>query len=322
MTPKTKKIVRWGSAVVGLIWIGAVGIAEFNDVGITGGGSNFRDKEIQKRLAKCSGSFKKRYDCKSSILRAAGADSFNYWGKKYGITFGPAIFLYVSFHIWLRRVEWGEERERCRLRLIRIEKKRQKESRFAKEAGRQRTMAAKRRQAVRQAEKDAEREEMDRPLNVMFVTQDREFSNSIAGPLFKEGYNVVQTDLRDVFLSYKEIGYHIILSDTKFRRPKVHPEDKKDPDFPGHPKPLKEALEQLKKQKENVRIVSISEDYVSLDADGLVDAAIEMDADAAIGKPCEISEMVELFNDLMGVGEDDDDDFEEASEEESEIYDA
>ena len=35
MKPRTKRIVRWGSALLVLAWIGEVGLAEFNDVGIT-----------------------------------------------------------------------------------------------------------------------------------------------------------------------------------------------------------------------------------------------------------------------------------------------
>ncbi len=258
-----------------------------------------REQQIQKQLADCKGSFKKRFDCKSAILRAAGRDSFNYWGKKYAITFAPAILLYVAFHLWLRRVEWAEEKERRRVRLIRIEKIRQKKSRFAKEEGRQRTLTAKRRQAIKQAEKDAAREEKKRPLNVMMVSQDKEFVSSISEPLLEGGYNVIQTDLRDVFLGYKEIGWHIIVTETKFKRPKIHPEDREDPDFPGHPKPLQDTIDELKKRKENVRIIACSADFVGMSEDEKDEAAIAMAADAVIPKPFDIEETLELFNNLM-----------------------
>lgn len=312
MKSRTKKIIRWGSVGVGVLWAGAVGLAEFNDYGAFSLGNDIREQQLQKRLANCKGTFKKRFNCKSAILRASGRDSFNYWGKKYAVTFAPPLLLYVAFHMWLRRVEWGEERERRRLRLIRIEMLRKKKSRFDKEVGRQRTITTKRRQAIRQSDKDAAREERDRPMNVMMISQDKEFVASFAGEMQAEGYNFIQTDLRDAFLGYGEIGWHIVVTETDFRTPKIHKEDRDDPDFPGHPKPLLETIEGLKKRKENVKIVACSAKYAGMSTAEKEAAAAELNADAVIPKPFDVEETAALFTEMMTVEEKPEDDPEDA----------
>ena len=93
MRDQTKKSVKWGAAGVALLWVFVVGFDQFF------GGSTFdyaataKEEQLQRTLASCRGTFKERYNCKSSILLAQGRDSFNYWSKKYLITFGPPIFL-------------------------------------------------------------------------------------------------------------------------------------------------------------------------------------------------------------------------------------
>ena len=302
MTAGKKKAMKWGSAIGAVLWMLIVGVMQFNDMGGFDYGDSVREEQLQKQLRKCKGSFKVRYECKSRILRVAGRDTVNYWGKKLMLTFVPALLIYVIFHLWLKRVEWDEEKERRRLRLIRIEKQRQKESRFAKEEGRQRTGAAKRRQSVQQAVKDAVRAERKRPLNVMCISQDDEFVESLRASLWEEGYYLIQTDLRDVFFSYKEIGYHIILSETDFNPPKIHKEDLNDEKYPGHPLPLAEALAKLRERKDNVRIIAMSKNFVDLSTDDYIEAAANLGADAVIEKPFEMEKLLDLFSQLMDTG--------------------
>ena len=103
MRDRTKKSVKWGAGIAGVIWMLVVGFDQFF------GGSTFnyadtaREEQLQRTLASCRGTFKERYHCKSSILLAEGRNSFNYWSKKYLITFAPPIFIYVVFHMWLGR---------------------------------------------------------------------------------------------------------------------------------------------------------------------------------------------------------------------------
>ena len=305
MHAKTKKTIRLSTALVGLAWMGLIGFDQFNDLGTFDYGQGIRENQLKKQLKTCKGTFKERYNCKGMILRASGRDSFNYWGKKYSITFAPPLILYVAFNLWLRRVESVEEKERRARRLIRIEKKRRRDSRIAKEEGRQRTVAAKRRQSIKKAQQDARRQDKKNPLNVMVVTQDDDYLNSIQPGLWEEGYNTVQTDLRDVFLSYRDIGYHVILTDVIFEPPKIHPDDADDPKYPGHPLPLQEAIADLRERKENVRVIAADAKFANLPAQEFIKAATELGADAVIEKPFETSKLVNLLNQLLGTGTED-----------------
>jgi len=299
MTPSTKKTVRWGSTIFTLLWILAVGVDQFGDFGTFDYGKTQREEALQEQLNDCRGSFKQRYNCKSAILRAHGRDNFNYWGSKLGWTFGPALIIYIIFNLWLRRVEWNEEKERRRLRLIRMERKRQKESRIATEEGRQRTVAAQRRQSIKKAEKDAMRVEMDRPLNVLVVSQDDLLIDKMTPRYFAQGYHIIGSDLGDVFLSYKEIGYHIVLIENNFTQPEIHPEDAKDPDFPGLPLPVPVTISKMRERKDNIRVVSWAQEYEGLSEDELAEKAAAVGADVAISKSTDIEEMVDLFISLL-----------------------
>tara|TARA_B100000315_G_scaffold258176_1_gene309407 strand:- start:17706 stop:18659 length:954 start_codon:yes stop_codon:yes gene_type:complete len=299
MTPSTKKTVRWGSTIFTLLWILGVGVDQFGDFGTFDYGKSQREEQLQEQLDDCRGSFKVRYNCKSAILRAHGRDNINYWGSKIGWTFGPALLIYIVFNLWLRRVEWNEEKERRRLRLIRMERKRQKDSRVASEEGRQRTLSAQRRQSIKKAEKDAMRVEMDRPLNVLVVSQDDLLIDKMTPRYFAQGYHIIGSDLRDVFLSYKEIGYHIVLIENQFTDPELHPDDAKDPDFPGLPLPIGVTINKMRERKDNIRVVSWAPEYDGLSTEQLAEKASALGADAAMGKSTDIEEMVDLFKSLL-----------------------
>lgn len=302
MRDRTKKSVKWGAGVVAIIYMLVVGFDQFF------GGATFsyvttaREEHLQQTLASCRGTFRERYDCKSSILLAQGRNSFNYWSKKYLISFAPPIFIYVAFHIWLGRVETVEEKLRRERLAIRMEKRRQKDSRIAFEQGRQRSLAAKRRQAVQQAHQAATREDKKRPLTVMVIIQNEKFVEQLNEAIWEGGYFAVQTDLRDVFLSYRDIGYHIILTDTEFDEPDIHPEDIGDEEFPGQASPLDITLKGLRDRKENVRIIAMSPDFAGLAAKEYIETATALGVDALLEKPFEFTAFVDLADKLMDTG--------------------
>ena len=69
--------MKWGAGIAGVIYILVIGFDQFFG-GATFSYANSQHEELlQQRLASCRGSFKERYDCKSSILLAEGRDSFN-----------------------------------------------------------------------------------------------------------------------------------------------------------------------------------------------------------------------------------------------------
>ncbi len=294
--------MKWGAGIAGVIYILVIGFDQFFG-GATFSYANSQHEELlQQRLASCRGSFKERYDCKSSILLAEGRDSFNYWSKKYLITFAPPIFVYVAFHMWLGRVETVEEKLRRERLAIRMEKRRPKDSRIAFEQGRQRSLAAKRRQAIQQAYQTATREDKKRPLTVMVIIQNEKFVEQLNEAIWDGGNFAVQSDLRDVFLSYRDIGYNIILTDTEFDEPDIHPEDIFHEEFPGQVSPLDITLKGLRERKENVRIIAMSPDFAGLAAKDYIAAATELAVDALLEKPFEFGAFVELADKLMDTG--------------------
>jgi ActR/RegA family two-component response regulator len=140
---------------------------------------------------------------------------------------------------------------------------------------------------------------MDRPLNVMVVSQDDLLIDKLTSRFFDRGYNLIASDLRDVFLSYKEIGYHIILIENEFKDPRLHKDDVGDPDFPGLPLPVTATINKLRERKENVRVVSWAPEYNGLSDAQLAEKAAKVGADAAIGKPGDLDEVIELFESLL-----------------------
>ena len=127
--------------------------------------------------------------------------------------------------MWLGRVETVEEKLRRDRLAIRMELRRQKDSRIALEQGRQRALAAKRRQSIQQAHQTATREDKKRPLTVMVIIQNENFVDQLNNAIWDAGYFAVQSNLRNVFLSYRDISYQIVLTDTEFEDPDIHPDD-------------------------------------------------------------------------------------------------
>ena len=304
MRDRAKSTVKWSAIGAAVIWLVAVGWDQFNDLGTFAfGGEDFREQAIQKQLKDCRGTFQERYDCKSLILRAHGRDSFFYWGKKYALTFGPALFIYIAFTFWLRSVETVEEKERRVRRVARIEARKQKEGRFAQEQARRRSLAAQRRQDVRKAEVSAMREDKEKPQNMLVVTQNDNWVETFRRPLWSAGYYIINSDLRDAFLSFREISYQVVLTETSFAPPALHPDDADDDEFPGRPLPLKDAIARLRHLKDSIRVVACGPEFANLSPQEYIAAATGLGCDALIEKPFEPDKLVDLLSKLVAVRE-------------------
>ncbi len=302
MRDRAKSAVKWTTTAAAVVWCIVVGWDQFNDLGTFAfGQEDFREQAIQRQLKDCKGTFQERYDCKSGILRAHGRDSFYFWTKKYSLTFGPALFFYVAFSFWLRSVETVEEKDRRIRRVARIEARRQKEGRYAQEQGRRRSISARRRQDIRKAESDAMREEKERPMNMMVISQNDLWVDGLRRYMWAGGFFIIQSDLRDVFLNYREIPYHVILTETKFKDPELHPEDAEDGEFPGKALPLKETLHRLRDRKDNVRIIACGPEFADISAQAFIAAATSLGCDAVIEKPFEPDKLLELLAKLFEV---------------------
>ena len=303
MRDRTKSSVKWAVVVLAILWVAGIGWDQFNDLGTfsLNAGEDLREAQIQKQLKECRGTFQERYDCKSAILRAHGRDSFYYWSKKYALTFGPALFLYLAFHFWLRSVETVEEKARRERRVARIEARKAKEGRFVVEQSRRRALAAARRQEIRKAEAQAMRDDKPNPLNMLVVSQDERWTDRLRKQMWDFGYYVVQTDLRDAFLSYREIHFHVVLTETEFKPPDVHPEDLEDDDFPGKPLPLKEAIARMRQNKESLIVVACSPKFANLSAQDYIAAATSLGVDALIEKPFEPEKLADILEKLQAM---------------------
>ena len=88
--------------------------------------------------------------------------------------------------------------------------------------------------------------------------------------------------MRDVFLSYRDIGYHIILTHTQFDDPDIHPDAIDDEEFPGQVQALGITLKRLRERKENVRIITMSRGYADLAAKDYIATATELAADVLL----------------------------------------
>lgn len=303
MRDRTKSAVKWVVTVLAVLWIAGVGWDQFNDLGtfsFVDAEENIREQVIQKQLKECRGTFRERYECKSAILRREGRDSFYYWAKKYSLTFGPALFFYIAFTFWLRSVETVEEKARRERRMARIEARKAKEGRFVVEQARRRSLAASRRQEIRKAEATAMREDRETPLNMLIVSQDERYVDRMRRGLWDAGYFVVQSDLRDVFLSYREIPFHVVLTETTFAPPDVHPDDLEDEEFPGRPLPLEDAIRRMR-SKENIIIVAFAPEFKDLSAQEYINAATSLGVDAVIEKPFEIAKLVDILDKLRAM---------------------
>lgn len=263
-----RKSVRWSLTAVAVLWLGLVGADQALDIGTFSFGTDQRNEQLQAQMRDCRGSFSERYDCKSALLRASGQQSFFFWSTKLGLTFGPPLIIYIIYNLWMRAYDRRDESVRRVARVERLEREAEEARLRAKEEGRQRTVAAKRRQEVRQAEKDAQREQKALPLNVLLLTEDRELAEAIAPPMLEAGYFVLGSTFGDALLGYDQIGFHIVLVDVS-----------------GEPVDVKPLIQELRAKKDNIRAVAISPQFGEISAEEIVSISVSMGVEAIVETP-------------------------------------
>ncbi len=136
----------------------------------------------------------------------------------------------------------------------------------------------------------------------MVIIRNEKFVEQLNEAIWEAGYFTVQTDLRDVFLSYRDISYHITLTDTEFDEPDIHPEDIGDEEVPGQVSPLDVTLKGLRDRKKNARIIAMSPDFSGLAAKEYIATATELAVDALLEKPFEFTVFFDLADKLMDTG--------------------
>jgi CheY-like chemotaxis protein len=136
---------------------------------------------------------------------------------------------------------------------------------------------------------------------MLVVSQDERWADRVRKQMWEHGYYVVQTDLRDAFLSYREISFQVVLTETTFKDPDVHPEDLEDEEFPGKPLPLKDAIARMRSGKDHVIIVACGPEFANLSAQEFVAAAVGLGVDAVIEKPFEPEKLAEILDKLKAL---------------------
>ena len=182
----------------------------------------------------------------------------------------------------------------------------------------------------RLAEKDSQREQNTRPLNVLFLTEDEEYFGETAGELLEHGFYSVGSDFHDAFLAYDSIGFHIILADVS-REPTIpeppeiavnatHPPVERPPsdleeeeDIPEvvvdeGPYNFQALFTDLRNRKDNVRIVAMSPEYADLGPEDIVKTAVGMGAEAVVGLPIDPEKTAALFTMLLDTSIEEEDD--------------
>ena len=281
---KKRGTIRWTLISVTLVWVILAGLDQFLELGTIefNVGMQQQNEVLQQRLRNCRGTFKERYECKSQILVGSGQQSFYFWITKFGVTFGPALLIYITYNVWMGALDRKDERARRVVRIARLEKEAEEAKRRAKEEGRQKSVTAKRRQAVRDAQKNADREESIRPSNVLLITEDQDFIKQVADGLLEHGYFVVGSNFKDAYLGYKEIGYHVVVADASYKGAS-----------------LKDMFRDLRERKENIRAVGISPAFEGIPSGSIVENAVALGAEVVMPKPFDPQYAAAMFDMLL-----------------------
>ncbi len=147
------------------------------------------------------------------------------------------------------------------------------------------------------------REDKEKPQNMLVVSQDDIWVEKWRRYLWAAGYFIIRSDLRDAFLSFREINYQVVLTETNFASPEMHPDDLDDEEFPGRPLPLKDAIARLRHLRDSIRVIACGPEFANLSPQEYIAAATGLGCDALIEKPFEPDKLIDLLGKLVAVRE-------------------
>ena len=287
MNVRTKFVLRWTVAAFAVGWIAFTGANEYYELDLFRYNAEKNGEVLQRQLAECKGNFKERYECKSRLLRAAGTSSFYYWSRHLGVIFGPPFVLYVLYQIGMGLVVRREQAAAQARRLVRLEEKAEEERLAALEEARKRTIAVARAKTFRDAKAKAQKARKEEPIQALVVDQS-EAGEKLCEELAEHGYTAVaSTDPDDALIGFKTLPYRLVVTETSFN------------DNGGD---VKEAIATMRKQKENLKVVAVSESFPKMDPKEIQKTAVELGADIGFPKPVEAAIFAEIGRRLLEVG--------------------
>ena len=93
---KDNIVLRLMAIMLALAWIGVTGWLNFDAFA---GRQSFERPELAAKLDNCEGTFKQRYDCKSSQIVADGQSTFLDLALRGGLIFGPPLILWAGWSL-------------------------------------------------------------------------------------------------------------------------------------------------------------------------------------------------------------------------------
>jgi len=111
-------LIRFWVIVLGVLWVVGVGWREFVARGEAGAYRSAYD-----RTPACTGSFRRRYECRSARIIGAENALFFSWGKRIAVVFLPPLALIYLFGKYARRRDQIEAERIRRARLARAREK-------------------------------------------------------------------------------------------------------------------------------------------------------------------------------------------------------
>lgn len=286
MNARSKFTLRWTVAAAAVAWLVVTGANEYFDLGVFRYQAQKNQEALDRQLAECRGNFKERYECKSQLLRAAGTSSFYYWSTRLGIIFGPPFVLYVIYQISMGFVVRREQSASQARRLVRLEEKAEEERLAALEEARQRKIALSRSKIFRDAKTAAQKARVEEPIPAL-VVDPTDAGEKLCEELGEHGYTAVpSSDPDDALIGFKTLPYRLVVTETSF-------------DDDGTP--LKDALATMRKQKEDLKIVAVSEEFPKMKPNDVQQTAVALGADVGFPKPVEAAIFAEIARRLLEV---------------------
>lgn len=286
MNTRTKFALRWTVAAVAVAWLAVAGANEYFELGVFRYQAAKNREALDLQLAECRGNFKQRYECKSQLLRAAGTSSFKYWSTRLGIIFGPPFALYVIYQISMGFVTRQEQSASQARRLVRLEEKAEEERLAALEDARQRKIAMTRTKVFRDAKTEAQKARTDEPIQTLVVDQ-TDAGEKLCEELAEHGYTAVaSSDPDDALIGFKTLPYRLVVTETA---------------FDGEVTPVKDAIATMRKQKEDLKVVAVSDEFPKMNPKDVQQSAVELGADVGFPKPVEAAIFAEIARRLLDV---------------------
>ena len=91
---KDNIVLKWLAIFLAIVWLGTTGWLNFDAFA---GRQGYERPEVQAKLSNCDGTFKQRYECKSSQIISEGRSTFLDLALRSAIIFAPPLLLWAAW---------------------------------------------------------------------------------------------------------------------------------------------------------------------------------------------------------------------------------